>query len=186
MSLETIAAKSKTPAHDNQGGRTPHVYFVRHGEKPRDDSDSELSALGVRRSQCIANLFSHEPYHIKHILVPATVTKKDGLHRQRSLKTILPLADALGLSKHIDMCDRDDAKCAAGKIRAALALGDGDIVVCWEHKKLSDIVQELGDTHNMKYPKDKFDLIWDYAGNKLDQVQSIRSQNCSGLDGYPL
>lgn len=41
-------------------------------------------------------------------------------------------------------CDRDDAGCAADKIHKASKNGAKRILVCWEHKRLSDIADKLG------------------------------------------
>lgn len=45
----------------------PTVYFIRHGEKP-DDGDG-LSVAGMKRAQCLRNVFGHSSsYDIGHIM----------------------------------------------------------------------------------------------------------------------
>lgn len=39
-------------------------------------------------------------------------------------------------------CDRDDAKCVEDVVKGYT--GSGNILICWEHDALSDIVDELG------------------------------------------
>lgn len=49
----------------------PTVYIIRHGEKPPDPNDSGLSAEGVKRAQCVREVFGdHSPYDIGHIMAP--------------------------------------------------------------------------------------------------------------------
>ena len=68
--------------------------------------------------------------------------KKNG-KRIRPYETVKPIAEKL----HLDIdhsCDRDDAGCAADKIHKASKNGAKRILVCWEHKRLSDIADKLG------------------------------------------
>lgn len=46
----------------------PTVYFVRHGEKPRNGGTG-LSAEGVERAQCLRHVFgAHSDYDIGYIM----------------------------------------------------------------------------------------------------------------------
>lgn len=45
------------------------VYLIRHGEKPADDDDPNLSAQGVQRAQCLRNVFgASSQYNIQYII----------------------------------------------------------------------------------------------------------------------
>lgn len=45
------------------------VYFIRHGEKPSDDSDPNLSAQGQERAQCLRTVFgASSQYNIGYII----------------------------------------------------------------------------------------------------------------------
>lgn len=66
---------------------------------------------------------------------------KDG-SRDRPYETVEPLASDLGLTVDTS-CDRDDSKCVKKAVKNYG--GDGNILICWEHKELTDIVEELGD-----------------------------------------
>lgn len=47
----------------------PTVYFIRHGEKPDDDDAIGLSPQGVKRAQCLRNVFGRSSdYNIGHIM----------------------------------------------------------------------------------------------------------------------
>lgn len=108
----------------------------------------------------------------------ADLTRLDG-SRQRPLDTIQPLASDLGLTVDTS-CDRDDQKCVADVVDDYD--GPGNVLICWEHDALTDIVKELGDKNAPDYPDDSFNIIWtdppDYSS-----ITSETSEDCPGLDG---
>lgn len=143
----------------------PTVYLIRHGEKPA--SGNGLSAQGQKRAQCLRTVFGGtSQYRIGHIMaqtpksgiIPATFdillvtdTRLDG-KRKRPYDTVKPLADDLGLTVDTS-CDRDDAKCVEDVVKGYK--GTGNILICWEHDALSEIVDELGkDDSPPSYPDD--------------------------------
>lgn len=69
--------------------------------------------------------------------------------RQRPYLTVKPLADDLGLTVDTS-CDRDDPDCVADVVNGYS--GSGNILICWEHDALTDIVETLGDDEAPKYP----------------------------------
>lgn len=146
----------------------PTVYLIRHGEKP--DDGNGLNAQGEQRAQCLRNVFgASSGYIIGHIMAQ---TPKSGLFmaqllsrglkrlqltipdgsRQRPLDTVEPLAQDLGLSVDIS-CDRDDQDCVANVVESYS--GSGNILICWEHDALHDIVKALGDKKAPDYPDDR-------------------------------
>lgn len=168
--LTTIAVLTQLLAFTSA---KPTVYLIRHGEKPADDSNG-LSAAGVERSQCLPKVFgTASAYNIGYIM--AQTYEEDG-SRKRPYDTVKPLADSLGLTVDIG-CDRDDPDCVQKRVENYN--GKGNILICWEHKKLTDIVKALGDKDAPKYPSDHFDLIWtdpaEYTG-----ITSQTSECCPG------
>lgn len=124
---------------------TPTVYLIRHGEKPV--SGSGLNPQGLERSQCLVNVFSAKShYNIGHIM--AQEPQKSG-KQQRPYDTVKPLA--LSLNMTIDTsCQRDDSACVANVV--GNYTGPGNILICWEHKRLTDIMMALGDANAPTYP----------------------------------
>lgn len=51
-------------------------------------------------------------------------------------------------------CDRDDSKCVKDVVKNYT--GSGNILICWEHAALTDIVEELGDDDAPDYPDDRY------------------------------
>ena len=117
------------------------IYLIRHAEKPKLKS-TYLSPLGLQRSKSIN-------FKVNSIL---TQSYRNGKSK-RPFLTVLPLAQILGLEIDAE-CDSRDIDCAIDKIMSAR----GDVLVCWEHKRLGKIAKRLG--FDKKYPKDRFDLVW--------------------------
>ncbi|KAJ4150697.1 hypothetical protein LMH87_011434 [Akanthomyces muscarius] len=151
----------------------PTVYFIRHGEKPSDGDG--LSAQGMQRAQCLRNVFgASSGYDIGYIMAQ---TPKSSGKRQRPLDTVKPLAADLGLSVDTS-CDRDDPKCVKKAVKNYR--GDGNILICWEHKALRDLAEELGADNVDDYPSDHFDLIW-VDQSPYSKINDIQTENCPGI-----
>jgi hypothetical protein len=98
--------------------------------------------------------------------------------RSRPYETIRPLAHDLGLSPNI-IIDRDDASDVAAAAKAYR--GPGNVLICWEHGQLSLIAKALGVIKEVKYPDDRFDLIW-MVMEPYTEISSITSEQVPGLD----
>ncbi|KAJ5924171.1 hypothetical protein N7466_008358 [Penicillium verhagenii] len=126
----------------------PNVYLIRHGEKPKDGNG--LNEYGLDRAECIRHLFGeHSNYNIGYIM--AQKPKKNG-RRIRPYETVKPLARDLGIKVDLS-CNRDDARCVKKTI--ANYDGHGNILICWEHHRLTDLVEELGYEDAPLYPSDR-------------------------------
>ncbi|KEI36804.1 uncharacterized protein L969DRAFT_54006, partial [Mixia osmundae IAM 14324] len=152
------------------------VYFLRHGEKPLNGANG-LSLQGQRRAECIKDLFGpSSERNVGYIL--AQKPRPDG-RRSRPLKTVAPLADALGLSIDTD-CEREDEQCVEKKIRRFTSKKHpkGNVLVCWEHRAMTDIAREVGVKHLPEYPDDRYDLIWVATGKTI----KIEHEHCPVID----
>ncbi|KAJ5247680.1 phosphoglycerate mutase family protein [Penicillium chermesinum] len=153
----------------------PDVYFIRHGEKPGDGGKG-LSADGLERAQCIRDVFgAHSDYDIGYIL--AQRPKKNG-KRARPYETVKPLAEDLGIEVDTS-CDRDDPACVKEAVESYE--GGGNILICWEHHRMTDLAEELGFEDAPLYPDDRYDLIWTDP-YPYTRFADISSENCPGLD----
>ncbi|KAJ5825270.1 hypothetical protein N7474_002408 [Penicillium riverlandense] len=150
------------------------VYLIRHGEKP--SSGDGLNSQGEERAQCLVNVFStSSSYNIGHIM--AQTPQSDG-SQQRPYDTVLPLAQSLGLTVDTS-CQRDDSDCVQSVVDGYT--GAGNILICWEHDALTDIVSALGDDDAPSYPSDSFNLIWTDP-SPYTSIVSVTSEDCPGLD----
>lgn len=75
-----------------------------------------------------------------------------GGKRNRPYLTVLPLADALGLTVDTS-CPKTNPKCVKNAVKAYT--GDGNILICWEHSELTEIAEALGDNNAPRYPDDE-------------------------------
>jgi hypothetical protein len=76
------------------------------------------------------------------------LTVSDG-KQQRPYDTVLPLSQDLGLTVDTS-CQRDDSQCVDDVV--AGYTGSGNILICWEHGQLTNIVEALGDSNAPTYP----------------------------------
>ncbi|KAF4979141.1 hypothetical protein FDECE_18112 [Fusarium decemcellulare] len=167
---------------------TPTIYMIRHGEKPAEVDGKEpdgLSVQGETRANDLPNVFgTNSSYNIGYIM--AEHPHHDGGH-QRPYDTVKPLADALGLKVHKKI-QRDDH---AGAASEALSFeGPGNVLLCWEHHNLEGIAKAIGIkgyaaatgwTGEVKYPGDRFDLIW-VVPPPYTEITVVGSEQVPGLD----
>ncbi|KAI0395719.1 putative phosphoglycerate mutase family protein [Xylariaceae sp. FL0594] len=172
--LLTTLAAAQTEAKSKP---KPTVYLIRHGEKPSDDSQTGLSPRGEQRAQCLRSVFGAASgyYNVGYIL--AQTPEANG-QKARPYLTVQPLADDLGLAVDTS-CDRDDAKCVKDAVEGYM--GQGNILICWEHKQLNNLAEELGAKDVDNYPDDAYDLIWTQPYD-YDEITSVTSEDCPGLD----
>jgi hypothetical protein len=110
--------------------------------------------------------------------------------RARPSETVEPLAQDLGLKVDTSV-SRNDYEGAAAAVKAYS--GPGNVLVCWEHGELALIVEAVGakkfaknsgwdgDHHKIKYPGDRFDLIW-VVPAPYDVITEVKSESIPGLD----
>lgn len=123
------------------------VYFIRHGEKPSDDSDPNLSAQGQERAQCLRTVFgASSQYNIGYIIAEKPKgechsAKHQGIFyetahqltesnsddsRLRPLDTVTPLAQDLGLTVDTS-CGKTKSDCVADLVNGYT--GSGNILI---------------------------------------------------------
>ncbi|CAG9989612.1 unnamed protein product [Clonostachys byssicola] len=153
----------------------PALYMIRHGEKP-DDGSVGLSRKGRKRAQCLRRVFGFKSLcNIGYVI--AQDYKKSG-KRKRPYDTVAPVASDLGLEVDTS-CDRDDSECVKKLIQNYK--GDKNILLCWQHGQMNNILEALGAEDVENYPEDRYDLIWTVP-SPYDEITAETSENCRGLD----
>jgi hypothetical protein len=156
------------------------VMIIRHGEKPDSshpgidenglvDSKS-LTQRGWDRARALPRLFAPpEGQPLPAGLArPATIFAATdqgplaGAHRMR--QTVTPLAQSMSLTLNTSYAETKEAKLA----KAALS-APGPVLICWEHSRISSIVEALGASDSgvpQAWPDDRFDLVWVFTSTK--------------------
>ena len=101
------------------------IYIIRHGEK---NSVGDLSSIGKARAKCVATKFPGSEYKKPTKLFAGHYS---GGTPQRTLHTIQPTADHLGLSVDDSISNEDHAG-AASAFLAEVAKGK-IVMAAWEH-----------------------------------------------------
>ena len=150
------------------------VLIIRHAEEP--DHGNGLSAAGTAHAEAYVNYFEH--YSLKAGAVPIELTAlfaaANSNASHRSVLTLTPLSQALGLPLNAPYKDNDYAKLAE-----ALRTTDHGryILVCWHHGNIPNLVRALGgDPHELlpdgKWPSDQYgwviQLRYDKQGDLKD------------------
>ncbi|KAJ5257140.1 hypothetical protein N7478_013244 [Penicillium angulare] len=175
LQIFTLATATPTPTPATNDHH-PTLYLIRHGEKPSNPENHELTFDGLKRAQCLRWIFNaNSAYDVGLILAP---TMKDNGEHGRSFKTVKPLARDLGLQVDLH-CGRKEAECVADAIRTYN--GTGNILVAWRHKNMVEIQQMLGVVDPIEYPEDRFDLSLRIP-YPYDTITEIKSEECPGLD----
>jgi hypothetical protein len=149
------------------------LYLTRHAEKPNFKS-SELSSGGFKRAHCLRELFLLQKQGLKTpqriIAQPVGNVKKS----KRPIQTAQPLAKALKISIELD-CGPEDYEC----LQEIIIKDEKTTLLIWEHKRLQKIAALFIDKR-LKYPKDRFDLIWVIDTNKGILLEIIQ-EDCKFL-----
>ncbi|KAK0555183.1 hypothetical protein OC846_001051 [Tilletia horrida] len=149
------------------------IFLIRHAEKRKDGSKG-LAPKGKLRAQCLKHVFGRGRYKVDYIMAQAY--KPDG-KRSRPFKTVEPLANQLGIKVDLH-CEREDAKCVAERALNAVSRGH-NVLVCWQHKALTDVARALG-VRGLRYPPSRSDILFQLSHR--GKVHAIRSEECAGLD----
>ncbi|GAA5962900.1 hypothetical protein JCM3765_005912 [Sporobolomyces pararoseus] len=163
-------------ASSSEVGYQNKVYLIRHGEKG-SKGETGLNLKGKKRAKCLRKLLSTRRFKIGLILAEEYDSKTH--KRKRPFDTVKPIADELGLKIDTE-CKVEDSKCVKNKIeKYSKRGGKGDVLICWKHSMLHEIVHTLGAPKTKPYPDDRYDIMWTLHHSRLI---SKESEHCPGLD----
>jgi hypothetical protein len=115
------------------------VLIIRHAERPTVGSD--LTAKGQQRAETYAKYFRELKIDSKVVEPDFLVAAADSAASQRPRLTLEPLSKALGMKLDLQFKAKEDAKLAA----ELCAKPHGkNILICWHHGKIPDLVKALG------------------------------------------
>jgi hypothetical protein len=173
---------------------TSKILIIRHGEKPSKDgavqgvqSDGStdpcsLSVRGWQRAGALVRYFCDAgPAGRPNMLFAAALRSSDS--SKRSLQTLEPLAELLGIPVRQDFAVGEEIELAA-----MLTSQEGVVLVAWEHKAIHAIGNALvGDDYTVpqKWPDEQFDVVWEFTPSAAgwsfrSRVQNLLSGDTSG------
>ncbi len=149
--------------------------IIRHAEKPPDsgkphgvvfDGDTDMESLTVRgwqRAGALVQLFApaNGVFVDKRLALPAYLYAMDAErhgHSRRPQQTITALSDALGVAIDVRFEKGQERELANDAMARP-----GVVLICWEHKHISDIVHHIMadvSTAPPEWPDDRYDLVW--------------------------
>ena len=145
------------------------ILLMRHGEKPDNSSDVNLSPAGHERAQKLVHY------------IPATFGKPDFLfaaaiskESERPYQTLKPLSKATDVTIDTNYADKDYAALAhhiLGKDHFTGKL----VLVCWHHGEIPFFAHALGAkplTYPDPWPETVFDLILQF--DLMSGVPTVR------------
>ncbi len=132
------------------------IILIRHGEEPKGNEGSELSAKGWRRARALPTLFKGD---LKpDVLIALKKHAKNG--SIRSMQTLEPIADVLKLKIKADY-DRDEIKALVQHLAHSPKLQDKVVLIAWQHETLAELADLLGaQSAPDKWGGDTFDRYW--------------------------
>jgi phosphohistidine phosphatase SixA len=145
------------------------IFFVRHGDKVSDETDSPLSDAGHRRAECLANT-----------LADANIQQIFTSDLQRTKQTAAPLAEKLHLKPVGIPLGRPDRLIEA--IRSGKA---ANVLVVWHDATLPKILRALGAPEISPIGHTEYDrfFILTLAGDKThSQPRLTALRYCDGLN----
>jgi hypothetical protein len=158
------------------------IIFIRHAEKPAEGPT--LNARGYERANALVHLFETDTRVLAFgrpaAIFSARPAKAGG--SVRSIETMAPTGKALGIT--IDTrFTRDDISALAKAVLSDAAFEGKTVVVCWEHKKIPDIVKAFGWTGApTRWDDATFDRLWilDFDAGKPARFRDLPQKLLAG------
>jgi len=139
------------------------VQIIRHGEKPSNPSDPELSARGKERALALARDRVRLFGSLDYLFAASNSTES-----LRCVATITPLAQVI----HREIDSSIAAKDYSELVQQVLQQGDYKgkrVLVCWHHEEIHDLANGLGAVGvPQHWPGSVFDRIWRLEFNGHD------------------
>lgn len=177
---------------------TIEILLLRHAEKPDgfpgcpgltangEDDPYALTVRGWQRAGGLAALLGSSELLSTPLPTPdrifASAFRPGGGHSRRPEQTVQPLADRLGHAVNLDWALHQEEA-----LGAALAVGTGNALVCWQHQGLAALARAIAAPQRLselpadwEWPEDRYDILWSVRRNGLGQAWHL-TQYCLGL-----
>ncbi|MBC7538524.1 MAG: histidine phosphatase family protein [Bacteriovorax sp.] len=136
------------------------VVIIRHGEKPA--VGNELNTQGWQRANALPQFFENNKIVAefgKPIALYAGAPNKPG-GAIRSIQTITPYADQLGLIIHKEIT-KNEISSLVNKVMNTREYEGRTVIICWEHSLIPEMAQLFGETNApTSWDDNVFDRAW--------------------------
>lgn len=138
------------------------IVIIRHGDKWVKNAGDNLNPTGYLRA------IKFSEYYLKKFGTPpdaifATRMGKDGAHA-RPFQTVAPLANhPVTTAKKVSISNPFEVGHEAELAKEVLsnpAYDNKRVLICWEHTRITDILNGLGIPGKTVWPKDNYDNVY--------------------------
>jgi hypothetical protein len=155
--LGILAAGAAVPwigcSRTSAAARPREILIIRHAEEPEKGETIHLNDRGRRRAEALVTLFPAR-FQAPQFLFAARPT----VHTNRSVETLEPLAEALGLT--IDQHFDDAQYVKLARTLAEPTYNSSGVLICWQHSTIPELAQALGVPSPPKWSEQRYDRIW--------------------------
>jgi len=166
----------QVPATPKTALANVEILVVRHAERPGDEDD--LTPAGVARAAAYAKYFKSlilhgEKIHLTHLFAEKSV---------RTRRTLEPLSKTVDLPLDTRFSTKE-YQALADDLRAH-AYGK-EILICWHHSKMADLITALGGMPDAvipggKWPKTTYDWIVDLRYDESGKLSAASEKFVHG------
>ena len=179
-----MSGATSLPAATN-APRNTVILLIRHGEKTGDKEDRGLSKAGAKRAQRYVDYFRHYAIDGKSLKLDTAIAAAESKHSNRPVETLQPTAQALKIPLEHQIDDKDYAALAKefqdGKYNGK------NVLVCWHHGKIPELLDALGATSATYFPDHHWNeqsFCWLFQLQFDDQGRlNVTAKNVSLLKG---
>ena len=160
------------------------ILIIRHGEKPSDENDIDLTPEGFKRADAIPILFKKsatrpDPFSTPDFIFAAQASR----HSNRPKETVLPLAKTLKLDINGDYSNSDYPKLAE-ELLSNTKYDGKTVLICWHHGTIPELVTKLGATDVPDKWKDHvFDQVWVVTFDEKGKAKALVKRSQSLMSG---
>ncbi len=151
------------------------VLIIRHGEKPADSSNKDLSPKGFQRARLLPTLFARQPELLtfgKPVALFA-FSNSDG-HSARGVETATPLAKSLQLALNSQYAP-DQTAAVSQVILQDPAYNGKMVMMVWRHSDIQSLSMAFGVSNAPAWNPNVFDRIWQIDFDPSGHVVSFKS-----------
>ncbi len=137
------------------------IILIRHAEKPDDSDNINLSEIGFKRAERLAQIFDLQPNLAQFgppvaLFAPPYILNKNS---KRSIQTLTPLSQKINIQINTSY-KKNDYTLLAQNILSNPDYNNKTVMISWVHSKIVDLANALGSSPSEKWKGSVFDRMW--------------------------